>query len=181
MPRHKKHRSDPGGFSRVTTDMQTSAAFKSLTASALRVLLWCIWKNYKSATASRLPHGPPTFKLTNREARSELDLTAETFSRAKKELEQKGFLEWVTHGGLLGCNGVASEYRLSGRWKQWEPPPKKKRSMEAARKAAMARGLRVSMSLDRGNAESSQAALAGVKGLDARPVKHHGQVPVKLP
>jgi hypothetical protein len=116
-----------GGFSPVPTDMQKSPAFHSLTGSAVRVLLWCIFKNYKSATASDTESTRPTFKLTNREAKQELGMHAQTFSRAKKELADKGFIKWVKHGGLKGCNGVASEFCLSGGYKTWVEPPKQKR------------------------------------------------------
>lgn len=112
-----------GGFSSVPTDMQQSPAFRSLSASAHRVLLWCFFKNYKSASAVDRPGGRPIFKLTNMEARTSLGMNAQTFSRAKQELADKGFLEWVTRGGLRGVNGVASEFALSGKWKDWVKPP----------------------------------------------------------
>jgi len=109
-------------FSRVPNAMQESPAFHSLKAPAIRVLLWCLFKNYNSITnRSRGETGKPTFKLTNREAMEKLGMNADKFSRAKNELESKGFIDWVIRGGLKGSNGVASQFALSGRWKEWTP------------------------------------------------------------
>ena len=108
-----------GGLSQVKTDMQKSAAFKSLTASALRVLLYGIFLNYYAASRST---GRPVFKFTNKTAKEILGMNQQTFTRAKQELADKGFIEWVKRGGLKGCNGVASEFALSSDWKNWIPP-----------------------------------------------------------
>lgn len=104
--------------------MQRSPAFQSLTASALRVLLWCMFKNFKTATSVDHISGRPTFKLTNVEAKNELSLNQTTFSRAKQELDDKGFIEWIVRGGLKGCNGVASKFAMSSDWKKWSRPAK---------------------------------------------------------
>lgn len=109
-------------FSLITNEMQESKAFQSLTASAIRVLLRCLYRNYNSVTnRSRGETGKPVFKFTNREALEKLGMSADKFSRAKDELEKKGFIEWVVRGGLKGSNGVASQFALSGRWKEWKP------------------------------------------------------------
>ncbi len=110
-----------GALSQIKTEMQKSAAFKSLTASAIRVLLYSLFLNYYAATRST---GRPVFKFTNKTAREALGMNQQTFSRAKQELADKGFLEWVKRGGLKGCNGIASEFALSGDWKEWQPPMK---------------------------------------------------------
>lgn len=118
----------PEGFSRITTDMQESAAFRSLSASAMRVLLWATWKQYNAATnRGKGEAGNPRFKITNTEAANKLDMGSATFSRAKDELAEKGFLTWAKRGGLQGCNGVASEFTLASGWKDWTPPPKTRR------------------------------------------------------
>ena len=113
-----------GAFSSVPIDMQKSAAFQSLSPSALRVLLWALNKNYKAATKIDAS-GKQSFKLTNSEALKDYGLNSATFTNAKKQLEEKGFLEWVKRGGLKGCNGVCSTFCLSGKWKTWIAPPKK--------------------------------------------------------
>lgn len=118
------HKSE--AFSRATIEMQQSPAFQSLAASSLRVLLWAIYKNYRSASAGNEGSlGRPKFKLTNSEARRELGMNQTTYTRAKNELFQKGFIVWVSRGGLKGANGIASEFALSGDYKNWIRPPKK--------------------------------------------------------
>lgn len=120
---HGRNTTTVGAFSRVDIDMQKSPAFQSLTASALRVLLWAINKNYQTATKTGAT-GKPIFKLTNAEAKNDYGLSAATFTNAKNKLEERGFLEWVKRGGLKGCNGICSLFCLSSRWKEWSPPPK---------------------------------------------------------
>lgn len=112
-----------GKFSQVSYEMQTSPAFQSLSASAIRVLLWAIFENFRAGTAKGAV-GKPQFKMTNSDAQKYYGLSSQTFSRAKNELSEKGFLEWATRGGLKGCNGVCSTYYLSGEWKKWTPPLK---------------------------------------------------------
>jgi hypothetical protein len=122
-------------FSQVDYDMQKSAAFKSLSASAIRVLLWALVENYQAVTREGAT-GKPQFKLTNLDAQKEYGLNSATFSRAKNELHEKGFLEWAMRGGLKGVNGVCSTYRLSGKWKDWTSPPKVlNKNLEKARAA----------------------------------------------
>lgn len=125
------------GFSRITTEMQKSPAFRSLTTSALRVLLWGLWKHYNAATnRCKGDAGGPRFRLTNAEALEKLEMGSATFSRAKAELIEKGFWAYAKRGGLKGCNGIASEFELSGDWKRWQrperatraPPPRKRRA-----------------------------------------------------
>jgi hypothetical protein len=90
-----------GGFSRLATEMQMSPIYHSLTASALRVLHWAIFLNYNSSSIAGAS-GKPKFKLTNSEAKAKLDMNSTTFSRAKKELSEKGFMVWAKRGGLKG-------------------------------------------------------------------------------
>lgn len=132
MKESKKNRADArgrstkkvGAFSRIDAEMQKAPAYRSLTASALRVFSWAMILNFKTATAAGAS-GKPKFKFTNAEAKSKLDMNSTTFSRAKEELNEKGFMKWVERGGLKGCNGVPSLYSLSSEWKDWVPPPKK--------------------------------------------------------
>ena len=117
-----RYKAEPGGFSRVSTEMQKSEAFQSLSGKALRVLLYALFLNYNSATQGA---GQPVFKFTNAMARDILGMHQATFSRAKDELGEKGFIKWERRGGLKGVNGVPSEFSLSGDWKRWS---KKQRS-----------------------------------------------------
>lgn len=112
-----------GAFSRIEVAMQKSAAFQSLSASAIRVLLWAITQNFKSATRNDF-NVKPDFKMTNVEAKKNYNLNSATFTKAKKQLEDRGFIEWVQRGGLKGCNGVCSRFCLSSKWKDWVAPPK---------------------------------------------------------
>ena len=85
-------------------------------------LLNVIFFNYFAATQDARR---PVFKFTNSTARKRLGMNQQTFTRSKKELDDKGFWEWVKRGGLKGCNGIASEFALTGDWKEWKPPVKK--------------------------------------------------------
>lgn len=112
-----------GGLSQISTEMQESFAFQSLTASAIRVLLYAIFFNFCAVSKTKAT-GNPVFKFTCTTAEKKLEMNRQTFSRAKNELDAKGFLIWVKRGGLKGCNGEASEFSLSGNWKKWIPPEK---------------------------------------------------------
>lgn len=120
----KKRKTGRSGqkFSMVMMDMQKSPAFWSLAPSSLRLLIYLIWKNsFTVATRDERETGTrPSFKCTNAEAKSELGMGAQTFTNAKADLEHKGFISVTRRGGLKGCNGVATQFALSGEWKQWE-------------------------------------------------------------
>ena len=118
-----RNTSRSGAFSMIDVSMQKSEAFQSLSASAIRVLLWALINNYKMATKFQ-GSGKPSFKLTNSEAKKEYGLNSTTFTNAKNQLEDRGFLEWTRRGGLKGCNGVCSTFCLSGKWKEWVAPQK---------------------------------------------------------
>lgn len=124
-----RDRKPPGGFTQITIEMQRSEAFRSLSPAGIRLLLWCLWKNYAAAINRDSNTGTPRFRLTNAEALSELGMGSATFTRAKNELAAKGFLVWARRGGLKGSNGVASEYSLSGDWKTWTHPDRPKRGL----------------------------------------------------
>ena len=113
---HNRYKAEPGSFSRVSTDMQSSEAFRSLSAKALRVLLHALFLNYNAASTAT---GHPIFKFTNATAKEKLGMHQATFSRAKQELADAGFIRWERRGGLKGANGVPSEFALSGDWKRW--------------------------------------------------------------
>lgn len=120
---HGRSKKPVGGFSRITTDMQRTVAFQSLTGSALRVLMWACFRNFNAATNTTASE-KPKFKFTNAEAKSKLGMNSSTFSRAKNELNEKGFIDWAKRGGLKGVNGAPSLYCLSGKYKDWTPAPK---------------------------------------------------------
>lgn len=104
-------------MSQVKVEMQKSEAYRSLTASALKVLVYALFLNYFAASRC---DGKPVFKFTNKTARDVLGMSQQTFSRAKNELAEKGFMGWVKRGGLKGCNGIASEFELLSDWKEWK-------------------------------------------------------------
>ena len=114
-----------GAMSQITTEMQESVAFATLNASSIRVLLFAIFLNYYAASRST---GRPVFKFTNKTAKERLGMNQQTFTRAKKELAEKGFWKWVKRGGMKGCNGTASEFTLLSEWKTWQPIKKQKAS-----------------------------------------------------
>ena len=105
-----------GSLSQISLEMQESDAFRSLSASAIRVLLLSIFFNYFAADRTS---GRPVFKLTNKTAKERLGMNQQTYSDAKRKLIEKGFWVYVKRGGLKGCNGIASEFALSGDWKTW--------------------------------------------------------------
>jgi hypothetical protein len=96
--------------------MQASEAFQSLSAKSLRVLLHALFLNFNSASKTS---GHPVFKFTNAMAKADLGMHPATFTRAKVELADRGFIRWEKRGGLKGANGVPSEFSLSADWKQW--------------------------------------------------------------
>ena len=114
-----------GAMSQVTTEMQESAAFATLNASSIRVLIFAIFLNYYAATRTS---GRPVFKFTNKTAKDKLGMNQQTFTRAKRELADKGFWKWVKRGGLGWENGIASEFTLLSEWKTWQPIKKQKAS-----------------------------------------------------
>lgn len=119
--------SSGSGFAKVPVEMMVSPAFQCLAASSIRVLLFCLRLNYGAATDPKRPKGSsetPAFAFTNKMARDILGMNQQTFTNAKNELAEKGFIEWVVRGGMKGCSGVASKYILSSRWKDWMPPAK---------------------------------------------------------
>ena len=121
--RNGRDKGKKGAMSQITTEMQESVAFATLNASSIRVLLFAIFLNYYAASRST---GRPVFKFTNKTAKERLGMNQQTFTRAKKELAEKGFWKWVKRGGMKGCNGTASEFTLLSEWKTWEPIKKQK-------------------------------------------------------
>jgi len=133
-------KSPPEQFSRVLVAMQESAAFQSLTASALRLLIRFIAISGAAGTAGRKDKlGRALFTFSNADALRYCALKADAFSRAKDELHAKGFMEWVERGGPVSLTaegqGKHSVYRLTSSWKEYTPAPKPARDTTAARAA----------------------------------------------
>ena len=123
------------GFSRATIEMQGSAAFQSLTGSAIRLMLWFDFVRFlRLCDRPKGEKGNPSFTFTVGQAKAKLGMNRATFSRAKEELREKGFIAWEP-GGLRGLDGVPSEHKFSDRWKDYVPPPKKVNDMEHVRAA----------------------------------------------
>jgi len=125
------------GFSMVPMVMQKSVAFQSLTVSAIRVLLYFIWKSWwAKAETPGGGTGSPTFRFTHAEAKAELNMCPQKFNQAKKKLIETGFIVCVAPGGLRGQDRAASVYRLSDGWKHWGAD----RAKAPAQKARTGRG-----------------------------------------
>ena len=123
------------GFTRLSNEMQKHEVYWTLSASALRVFHWCLYRNFNAATNKiKGDLSGPSFKLTQAEARDKLGMSPQVFHRAKTELTDKGFLKVKVQGGLSGVNGVPSEYQLSNDWKGCKATRNTK-DMKAARKA----------------------------------------------
>lgn len=142
--RNSRSATEGRGFAKVPVEMMEAPAFQSLAASSIKVLLYSLRLNYGAATDPKRPKGSnetPSFAFTNKMARDLLGMNQQTFTNAKKELAKKGFIKWAVHGGMKGCNGIASRFVLSSRYKDWTPPDKSRSypGLEKARAALKGR------------------------------------------
>jgi len=117
-----------GSLAQISIEMLESEAFRSLPASAMRVLILSLFFNYCATNTS----GRPVFKFTNRTAKEHLDMNQQTYSAAKRKLVEIGFWVYVKRGGLKGCNGIASEFALSRDWKAWKIDKKNQSQVKLA-------------------------------------------------
>lgn len=113
-------------MSRAPTDMlwteaqlRDSPAFRSLTATALLVLMDFNAKKKMARKDRRsqykqINNGELVYTYAEAESRG---IKRSTFSRALKELQEKGFIDLKKTGG--GLYKVENEYALSGRWVHW--------------------------------------------------------------
>lgn len=114
----------------------TYPAWKYLSKTASDIANICRAKNDHSGAMGRKDEsGKPVFEFTATEAEKVFKITRPTFSNAIKSLIKIGFIEVAHYGGILEGKGVASLYRLSDRWKNWEPPPRDNANIIKARAA----------------------------------------------
>ena len=120
----KKNRLPP--FVPLTWDLLNSPAYKELTPSSAKALPYFLGK-------VKLGFNDPEkyekyFNFPYPEA-EKLGFSTATFSRIRKELEEKGFIERVERGGLRGKGEGYSKYTLSKKWELYgkeTPAPMKK-------------------------------------------------------
>ena len=108
-----------------TVGIMTSLAYRHLAPAAKDVCNLMFVKNdnarfHKQKDAD----GKPVFTFTTADAVSFLKISNKTFSNSLKQLDAHGLIERHKRGGLIGANGVASEFTLSNRWKDWLPEGK---------------------------------------------------------
>lgn len=107
-----------GGFVAITYEMIDSRAFKELNVSALKALILCM---RKVKTHDPVDRFTLQFSLTYTEAQKQ-GLCHSSFCRGMKELQQLGFIDCITRGGMRFQGKNRSYYRLSKRWKGYGTP-----------------------------------------------------------
>lgn len=100
-------------FAPIFKEEMDSKAFHELTASAVRALIYFRWFH---GVAKRKTGDPSAiFDFTYTEA-EKFGFARRTFSRAVKDLCEKGFIEVVLQGGMRGSGLSNSKYKMSSRW-----------------------------------------------------------------
>lgn len=124
-------------FGRVYPVDVTFPAWRSLSKTATDVANICRAKRDRAAALRRKDKtGLPVFDFTVSEAEKSFKITRPTFSKAIKQLMEIGFIEHSTvGGGIIDGKGIKSLYRLSERWKTWEPPARNNANILKARAA----------------------------------------------
>lgn len=110
--------------------------WKALSKTATDVYIICKAKAGRAAKRrEKDKEGQPKFAFTVSEAKSIFTLPPPTFTKAIKRLLEIGFIERIRSGGIVNGNGITAEYRLSEKWKSWQPPPENNSNMDKARAA----------------------------------------------
>ncbi len=108
-----------GGWVPLSYKMLDSAAFRELSEAAMRVLFHCYRKTNKKDT-NRFK---VIFMLPYSVAKMDLNMSASVFTRAIRQLQRLGFIDFYKPGGKWGSkNEGPSGYRLSERWEAWGTP-----------------------------------------------------------
>jgi len=112
--RSKKNRLPP--FVALTWNLLNSLAYNKLTPSAAKALPYFLGK-------VKIGFNDPekyetTFTFSYPEA-EKMGFSTATFSRIRKELEVKGFIERTEGGGLRGKGVGYSKYQLSRKWESY--------------------------------------------------------------
>lgn len=108
---------------RIFPKDMTYPAWRYLSKTASDIANICRAKNdHAGACGKKGDDNRPIFEFTASEAERLFHISRPTFSKSIKTLIEVGFIEVVRHGGTLDGKGIPSLYRLSERWKEWEPP-----------------------------------------------------------
>lgn len=110
-------------------------AWRHMSKTATDIAIICIAKQNKAFKFKEKFGGPPVFQFTYSEGVRLLSITKSTFNRAIHELLEIGFIELVSPGGMACGRGIAADYALGKRWRDWQPPSHDTRNIEKARKA----------------------------------------------
>ncbi|MBW4056707.1 MAG: hypothetical protein HIU83_15165 [Proteobacteria bacterium] len=112
----------------------TFPAWKYLTKTATDVANICRAKrDYSAAKNRKDASGIPIFDFSFGEAEKAFGMTRPTFSSAVKLLLKIGFIEYSCPGGIRNGVGVKAVYRLSDKWRTWEPPTRDNSNIDHAR------------------------------------------------
>lgn len=90
-----------------------STAYQKLTPSAAKLLPY--FKRICVKATKGKPDDTTMFTFPYSQARK-YGFSENTFSRAVRDLEEKGFIDIVEVGGLRGFGHTCSRYKLSKRW-----------------------------------------------------------------
>lgn len=105
----------------LTVRVMTSPAYLHLAPTARAVCNLMYVKNDNAKHHKRkAENGKPVFTFTVAEAMSLLKTSNKSFANALEQLDKHGLIERHKRGGLLGANGIASEFTLSTRWRDWK-------------------------------------------------------------
>jgi hypothetical protein len=110
-------------------------AWRHMSKTATDIAIICIAKQNKAFKFKDKFGGPPVFQFRYSEGVKMLSVCKNTFNRAIHELLEIGFIELVSPGGMTCGRGIAADYTLGKRWRDWQPPPPDTRNIEKARKA----------------------------------------------
>lgn len=109
-------------------------AWRNLSKTATDMASLIIAKHDKAAAFGNKVDGRPVFSFTASEGQRMFEISRPTFTRAMKELVEKGFIEIHDPGGIQNGKGRAAQYMWSGGWKSWQAPPRDNRNILKARK-----------------------------------------------
>jgi hypothetical protein len=97
-------------------------AWKALTKTGTDIVLICRAKSANAPSDAKAKgKGNPVFQFSFAEACKAFKVSRPTFEKTLRQVIALGFLDRVSSGGILDGKGVMANYRLSDRWKVWEP------------------------------------------------------------
>jgi hypothetical protein len=104
-------------FVALPWEMLNSKAYKELAPSAAKLLPYFLGK--VKISYNDLGRYTEQFALSFSEAQK-YGFASSTFSRAYKELIEKGFIEITEHGGLRGDSKSCNKFKLSKKWQNYK-------------------------------------------------------------